>query len=240
VAFAYEHGFVQPSATIKRDLGLKLMRCRHDLFVHLWKGRCDFTGVIESPLLHFMANFNFAEAEARGFKWDFKVDEATVLGYIGQCMAWIRLTWLQEPNGGFNGVEYWAKKVLVFDSAAEDWAAERIVGYKGEDLFKVFTARRDADPESEEYKMAEKTVWRLLTKSALQKITHGKDLTHDIHCGALMDLPENEGKDQEPGTFGELLRYGSVHFEQTRERIAYVDAVVVDPKFVIHKGLLEP
>ena len=216
------------------------MHCRHDLFVHLWEGRCDFTGVIQSPLINFMQNFNFAEAEARGFKWDFKVDEATVLGYIGQCVAWIRLTWLQEPNGGFHGVDYWAKKVLVFDSAAEDWAAEQIVGYKGGDLFKVFTTSRDADPESEEYKKAEKTAWRLLTKSTMQKITHGKGLTHDMHCGALMDLPENEGKDQEPGTFGELLRYGSVHFEQRRERIAYVDAVVVDPKFIIHKGLLEP
>jgi hypothetical protein len=54
-----------------------------------------------------------------------------------------------------------------------------------------------------------------------------------------MDLPENEGKDQEPGTFGELLRYGSVHLEQTRESIVYVDAVNVEEKFVIRKGLFE-
>jgi hypothetical protein len=68
-----------------------------------------------------MQDFNFAKSEAQGFKWDFKVDEQTVLGYIGQCVAWIRLTWLQEPNGGFDGVHYWANKVLLFDSGPEDW-----------------------------------------------------------------------------------------------------------------------
>jgi hypothetical protein len=186
-----------------------------------------------------MQNFKFSEAEARGFKWDFKVDEQTVLGYIGQCVAWIRLSWLQEPDGGFDGVEYWAKKVLLFDVGPEDWAAEQIVGYKGEDLFKVFTTRRDANQESEEYKKAHETAWRLLTKSTLQKITHGKGLTHSAHCGVWLDLSENEGRDQEPGTFGELLRYGSVHLEQTRESIIYVEPVMVAPEFVIQKGLFE-
>lgn len=186
-----------------------------------------------------MQNFKFSASEARGFKWDFKVDEATVLGYIGQCVAWIRLTWLQEPNGGFDGVDYWAKKVLLFDVGSEDWAAEQIVGYKGEDLFKVFTTKRDVDTESETYKKAEETAWRLLTKSTMQKITHGKGLTHSVHAGVLFELPENEGSDQIPGTFGELLRYGSVHFEQTRESIAYVEPIMVDSSFIIHKGLTE-
>jgi hypothetical protein len=136
-------------------------------------------------------------------------------------------------------VEYWAKTVLLFDVAQEGFGAEQIVGYKGEDLFKVFTTRRDAAPDSEEFKKAEEATWTLLTKSSWQKITHGKGLTHSLHCGALLDLAENEGVDQDPGTFGELLRYGSVHLEQTRENIAYVDPIVVDPKFVIHRGLLE-
>jgi hypothetical protein len=174
-----------------------------------------------------------------GFKWDFKVDEQTVLAYVGQCVAWIRLTWLQEPDGGFDGVDYWAKKVLLIDVGSEDWAAEQIIGYNGEDLFRVFTTKMDADRESEKYKTAEKTVWRLLTKSTMQKIAHGKGLTYSVSCGILLDLPENEGKDQEAGTFGELLRYGSVHLEQTRESIVYAAPVMVAPEFVIRKGLLE-
>jgi hypothetical protein len=211
----------------------------HDLFVHLWKDRTDYTGVIQNPLITFMKDFKFAEAEARGFKWDFKVDEQTVLGYIGQCVAWIRLTWLEEPNGGFDGREYYKNHVLLFDVLPEDWAAEQIVGYKGEDIFKIFTTRLDADPESEEYKTAEQVVWRLLTKSTMQKITHGKGLTLSMSCGTLLDEHDEQGSDQAPGTFGELLRYGSVHFEQIREQIEYVEPILVADELVIRKGMLE-
>jgi hypothetical protein len=207
--------------------------------MHLWKGRTDFTDVIKSPLIGFLQDFKFEKAQEMGFKWDFKVDEQTVLAYIGQIVAWIRLTWIQEPDGGFDGVDYWAKKVLLIDVRSEDWAAEQIIGYNGEDLFRIFTTKMDADCESESYKTAEKTVWRLLTRSTMQKIVHGKGLTHSLSCGTLLDLPENEGKDQEAGTFGELLRYGSVHLEQTRESIVYAAPVTVAPEFVIRKGLLE-
>jgi len=207
--------------------------------MHLWKGRTDFVGVIQSPLIAFMKDFKFAEAQDRGFNWDYSVDEQTMLGYIGQCVAWIRVTWLQEPDSGFDGVDYWAKKVLLWDVLPEHWAAEQAVGFKGEDLLKLFTTRLDADKDSDEYKQAETTVWRLLTESTLQKVTHGKGLTHSLHLGALLDQPENEGRDTEAGTFGELLRYGSVHLEQTRDRIRYVEPVAVASELVIRKGLLE-
>lgn len=72
----------------------------------------------------------------------------------------------------------------------------------------------------------------------MQKITHGKGLTRTEALGVILDREENEGKDIEPGTFAELLRYGSVHFEQTREEINYV--VAPKPEMVIKKGLLEP
>lgn len=213
---------------------------RHELFIHLWDGRDEHTGLSASPLIGFVANLSFEKVHERGFKWEYKVDELFVLGYVGQVIAWIRLAWLKEPNGGFDGVEYHAQKVLYFDSLPEDWAAEMILGFKGEDLLNALNMSRGADQETEGYKKAYEAVWTMLTKSSLQKITHGKGLTHDMHCGALLDLPENEGKDTEAGTFGELLRYGSVHFEQTRESIEYVEALKPDPKQVIHKGLTEP
>ncbi|KAF2032211.1 hypothetical protein EK21DRAFT_61490 [Setomelanomma holmii] len=212
----------------------------HTVFVHFWKTQTDFTGILASPLINFLKFVKFSDSEARGFKWDFKVDESTVIGYVGQVIAWMRLTWLREPGAdGFDGYAYWANQILLFDSGAEDWAAERIVGYKGADLLSVFTTKLDADSESEAYKKAEETVWRLLTHSSMQKITHGKGLTHSAHCRTLLNLPENEGKDQEKGTFGELLRWGSVCLEQTRERIEYVEPVLVAEENIIRKGVLE-
>ncbi len=213
----------------------------HDLFIHLWKGHDEFTDIIQNPLLAFVKDFKFAEGHARGFKWEFQVDEATLLGYITQVVAWIRLTWVQEPGpDGFNGLDYWCNKVLLFDVAQEDWAAEFIVGFDGIDLFNVFTTRLDADPSSAEYQAAEKVTWRLLTQSTMQKITHGKELCTTTQCGAYLDMPENEGRDAAPGMFGELLRYGATHFQQTRRVVSYVEAPRPEEKDVIHKGIYEP
>lgn len=85
---------------------------------------------------------------------------------------------------------------------------------------------------------AYKITWRLLTHSGMQKITHAKNLTKGLSLGILWEAMENGGKDVEPGTFAELLRYGSVHFEQEREVIQYVKAEM--PTYRIRKGLLEP
>ncbi len=145
---------------------------------------------------------------------------------------------LEDPTDGFNGAEYYENKVLLFDSLSEDWGAEETIGFVGQDLFDVLATRRDVDTESEEYRKAYETVWRLLTRSSMQKITHGKNLIKDLALGILWDMEENEGKDMASGTFAELLRYGSVHFEQEREEIKYVKAQ--RPAHTIKKGLLEP
>jgi hypothetical protein len=211
---------------------------RHDIFVHLWRNRNNPGGIIEDPLVAFGKEFKFEESEASNFHWDFKVEPVVVMNYISQVLAWLRLCMLEDPNDGFNGAEYFGEKILLFDSLAEDWGAEATVGFTGQDLFNFLATKRDADPESEEHKLAYKATWRLLARSSMQKITHGKALTKSPALGILWDMPENEGKDVEPGTFAELLRYGSVYYEQDREEIKYVKAE--KPEYRIKKGLLEP
>lgn len=195
-------------------------------------------GIVSNPLVAFAYEVKFENSQAGGFHWQFKVDPLTVMGYIGQVLAWMRVCMLEEPNGGFDGAEYYEKKVLLFDSLTEDWGAEATIGFFGQDLFDVLATRLDADPTSPQYQKAHKTIWRLLTKSSMQKITHGKNLTQDPALGILWDREENEGADKAPGTFAELLRYGSVHFEQERKAIDYVEAK--KPERIIKKGLLEP
>ncbi|KAH6722724.1 hypothetical protein BKA61DRAFT_507564 [Leptodontidium sp. MPI-SDFR-AT-0119] len=211
----------------------------HDIFIHMWEGQTSSTNIIQHPLAAIGATINFEESEAKGFKWEFKVGPQFVAGYIAQVLAWMRLSALEEPNG-FNGREYAAKNILLFDALDEDWGAETVVGFQGQSLFDALATKfgPDADQESEEYKLAYKNAWRILTKSSMQKITHGKNLTKTPALGILWDQKENEGKDVEPGTFAELLRYGSVHFEQTRDSIHYVKGE--KPELIIKKGILEP
>ncbi|KAL7949482.1 hypothetical protein V8C42DRAFT_311026 [Trichoderma barbatum] len=80
----------------------------------------------------------------------------------------------------------------------------------GQKMFDLLSLKRDIDPESEEYKKAYELVWRLLSKSSMQKITPAKNMTHYVHLRTLWD--EDPGKDCEEGTFAELLRHGTVRF----------------------------
>lgn len=194
--------------------------------------------MLENPLVSFGKEVKFEDSQAKNYHWEFKVEPLTVMEYIGQVLAWLRLCMLEEPNDRFNGAEYYENKVLLFDSLSEDWGAEATIGFSGQDLFDVLATKRDADPESKEFRTAHKTIWRLLTRSSMQKITHGKNLTKSPALGILWDMKENEGKDVAPGTFAELLRYGSVRYEQEREEIEYVKAQ--KPEHRIKKGLLEP
>lgn len=200
--------------------------------------RTNPNGILENPLVSFGKEVKFEDSQAMNFHWEFKVEPQTVMEYIGQVLAWLRLCMLEEPNGGFNGAEYYENNILLFDSLSEDWGAEATIGFSGQDLFDVLETKLDAAPESKEYQTAYKTVWRLLTRSSMQKISHGKHLTKGLSLGVLWDMEENDGKDLAPGTFSELLRYGSVHFEQERTEIKYVKAQ--KPEHTIQKGLLEP
>ncbi|KIX03860.1 uncharacterized protein Z518_07413 [Rhinocladiella mackenziei CBS 650.93] len=210
----------------------------HDLFVYLWKDRQNHEGIFQSPLVAFALNQSFDESRQSNFHWDFKVEPQMVLEYISQVLSWSRLCMLEDAGDGFSGVDYWQRHVLPFSALHECWRAEKTIGFGGPLLFNALATKLDADPNSEEYKTAYKLVWQLLTKSSLQKITHGKNLTLTPACGALWEEEGNENKDHEPGTFAELLRYGTIHFEQTRESIEMIEAE--RPKVTMKKSLLEP
>lgn len=235
---AWMYGVTMANHFVASRKGDPFIKHWHDLFIHLWRGKTDHEGIIADPLVGFAKDIDFSQSQARGFAWDFKVEPVVVMNYIGQVMSWLRVAMLEEPNGGFNGREYLFEHCLWFDSLVEDWAAEDTIGYAGQALFDALACSTMADPQSEEYKKAYKTIWRLLTRASMQKITHGKALTKTPACGVLLDSPGNEDMDLKKGTFFELLRYGQTHFEQTREEIVYIKAE--KPELVLKKRLLEP
>ncbi|EEQ86131.1 capsule polysaccharide biosynthesis protein [Blastomyces dermatitidis ER-3] len=208
----------------------------HDLFVHLWGNRTSHAGMASSPLLSYAAQLDLTAAAQNGYQFEFSVDAMTVLEYITQVLCWGRLCRLEDAGDGFSCADYAADNILWFDSLKEDWALETIVGFRGQNAFDALSTRLDVDPESEEYKTAYKAVWRVLTHSSMQKVSHAKKLSPSPGLGYLWD--DKDGADCEPGTFGELLRYGSVYFEQTRESIAIVQ--LEKRKDTFRKGVFEP
>lgn len=158
--------------------------------------------------------------------------------YIAQVICWQRLCMLEDAGDGFSCSDYWQTHIFCWDVLSENWGGDLTVGFDnaGQKMYDLLSLKRDIDPNSKEYKKAYELVWRILTKSSLQKITHGKNLTHSVHLGTLWD--ENPGKDNEEGTFVELLRYGTVRFRQTRETIVRKEATKA--KLLLKKGVLEP
>lgn len=134
-----------------------------------------------------MKDFNFEDTRAHNYHWEFNVDRRVVSEYISQIIAWTRLCLLEDTGDGFSGIEYWQKHVLLFDALAEDWSAEATIGFDGQDLFDVLATKCDVDPQSEAFQKAYGCVWRMLTRSSMQKVTHGKDLTATLHLGTLWD-----------------------------------------------------
>ncbi|KAF7333850.1 Capsule polysaccharide biosynthesis [Mycena venus] len=210
----------------------------HDLFTYVWKGRTNHEGLLENPLLSLGWETISAVPPGRE-TWEFKVDMKTVMEYVTQILCWTRLTMLEDAGDGFSCTDYWQKHVLCFDALQENWGAEAIVGFAsgGQGILEPLSMQRDGDKSSEKYKKAEELVWRMLTSSSMQKIAHGKGIVKTTALGVLWEMEENEGKDREPGTFAELLRYGSVHFRQTRESIGTMEAEKSSK--TLKKGVLE-
>lgn len=203
----------------------------------MWKGRTNYSGLIEHPLLQWATAVSLDEGKEADFNWNFKVDSTTVFEYIAQIVCWNRMTFLEDVGDGFSCADYWENNVLAIRVIDENWGAESMVGFDGQKLFDLLALRLDSDPAAPEYAEATKLVWRLLTKSSMQKVVHGKGLTNDIMLGTLWDLPENKTADCAPGTFAWLLRQGPLHLRQTRESIEVMPAAPVPARW--KKGLLE-
>lgn len=200
----------------------------HELFVHFWRdGRQNYKGILSDPLLEFATNLDFSGNEQANYHWDFNVDPITVFEYISQNLAWLRLTMLDTPIPDtepptITYAAYWQTRIFCFDPLHESWGAESTIGFKGQDLYDCLGLSTTSDPSTPEFRKAQNLVYRLLSKSSIQKITHGKNLTASKHLGVLWD--EHEGSDIERGTFAEVLRYASTHLEQTRREIVRIEA----------------
>ena len=151
---------------------------------------------------------------------------------------------LEDTGDGFSGVDYWMKHIYLFDAVRETVGGETMVGFDQERMFRYLTMERDslsasAKPMAEhDYESAKDFTWYLLTSASMLKISRGPGLSHQKGLGAVLDEPENRNKHCEPGTFFELLRFGSLHFKQTRDGIVTVKPS--QPSITLKKGLTEP
>ncbi|KAL2839881.1 hypothetical protein BJX68DRAFT_258711 [Aspergillus pseudodeflectus] len=182
-----------------------------DPFITRWH-QLVLHGMCHSPLFEFAMNLlDYSALAEMGYNWDWDV---------------------QPPRR----INYARNNILWTDVLSENWGFEKEIGFVGQDPYDLLATRRDADPNSEEYKKAHRLVWDFLSQCSMQKSTHSKNLIKKPAPGVLWD--HYDGKDIEPGTFAELFRDGTVHFRQTREAIRFVEPEF--PEQTMLKGVLEP
>jgi hypothetical protein len=239
VAVTSIHEDIIQNAFFAARKGDPFIRRWHELFVHLWStpaSRTNFVGLRDSPLLECLNGVPFPVPPI-GLKVETKVFEE----YITQIFCWMRMCRLSAPDreeGNFDGNKYWRNKVLVVSMLQEGWGAEGVCGFDGKRIFSLLSLNVEpARPDDPDYQDATKLVWRILTKSSLQKVYNGKELLLEPALGAWFSRPENLGKDCEPGTFAGLLRYGAEHFEQ--KRVGVTAAQPLEIKDLPKKGYLE-
>jgi hypothetical protein len=161
----------------------------------------------------------------------------TVMDYITLLLCWQRLCMLEDAGSGFSCAGYWMEHIFVVDALREGMGGDTMAGFQAEKMYRYLTMKRDA-LDTPDYQLAYELIWFMLTESSMLKIVHGKGLAHTKCLGTLLDEEKADGRSYERGTFFELLRYGSVHFKQTRDNVRVVEQW--KPKVTLKKGLLEP
>jgi len=171
---------------------------------------------------------------------DWAVPPVTIMEYITQSIAWVRLTMLEEAGDEFSCVDYWMNNILVLDCSTEAWPLEMALGFDsgGDMQHELLSLRLEGDKISEMYKKAKALVYSSLANSSMIKISRGGKTVIKDRLGLVWDKPENADADHAEGTFAGLLRFGTVNFRQKRQSVARVE--VQRPQMTMKKGVLEP
>ncbi|KAK3682875.1 hypothetical protein B0T22DRAFT_445042 [Podospora appendiculata] len=185
----------------------------HQIYLEVWKGATSTKGFSQHRLLRHLPKYEPPTTAGRMPPFQY----AAFVDYMGQVFALERLRHLRDPSRDWDGLDYFANRVLMYDCSTEVYWAQRLTGWDGRKQFELLSRQRDGgDVESEAYKEAEAFVQGILDTSATMKISHGLAVPGREYLASLWDLPENRDKDREPGTFAAHLRWASEHLEQTR------------------------
>ncbi|KAI0971983.1 hypothetical protein F4678DRAFT_430768 [Xylaria arbuscula] len=186
----------------------------HNSYKELWRGRTNATGFHKLPLVQ---DVGLAEGMS---DWNFKDKVLEMSDYVAQMLLGDRTKNLLDVSSGWNGREFWENKVFMVEGIENGILGAIRTDYDGHKQVELFTTPLD-DPDEDKRKAAEAFVIEVLEKSHMYKVYHNSAGGQPA-LGDLVKIDGFKDADHRPGTFGELYRYGTVHWEPTRavERLA--------------------
>ncbi|OTA68765.1 hypothetical protein K449DRAFT_387084 [Hypoxylon sp. EC38] len=181
----------------------------HNGYKELWKGRTNANDFNKLPLIQ---DIGLAEGMA---DWNFEDQVREMSDYVAHMLIADRTRNLLDLETGWNGREFFENKVFMVEGILNGVLGAIKTDYDGHKQVEIFTTSLD-DTDATRREAAEAFVIEMLEKSHMYKVYHNSA----GGIPALGDLVKKKGfqdADHRPGTFGELYRYGTVHWESTRE-----------------------
>lgn len=189
--------------------GCAFIKNWHDCYKELWKGRTNADGFNDLSLIK---DIGLAEGMA---DWDMKDKIREMSDYVAHMLIGDRTRNLLDVSSGWNGRNFFETKVFMVEGIQNGILGAIMTNFDGYKQAELFTTSLD-EPDEMKRQAAEDFVVAMLEKSHMYKVYHNS-------AGgppALGDLVKKEGfrdLDHRPGTFGEMYRYGTVHWHSKRE-----------------------
>ncbi|KAI1778450.1 hypothetical protein F4818DRAFT_438609 [Hypoxylon cercidicola] len=189
----------------------------HDCYKELWKGQTNADGFHKLPLVE---DIGLAEGMA---DWNFQDKVREMSDYVAHMLIADRTRNLLDVSTRWNGREFFENKVFMVEGILNGVLGAIKTGYDGAKQVELFTTSLD-EPDVAKRQAAEAFVIEMIEKSHMYKVYHNSA----GGLPALGDLVKKKSfrdADHRPGTFGEMYRYGTVHWESTRG----VDRLIPQP-----------
>ncbi|KAI0837676.1 hypothetical protein F5Y06DRAFT_297536 [Hypoxylon sp. FL0890] len=189
--------------------GCIFIRNWHNGYKSLWKGRTNANGFHKLPLVQ---DIGLAEGMA---DWHFEDKVREMSDYVAHMLIADRTRNLLDLETGWDGRKFFENKVFMVEGILNGVLGAIKTDYDGHKQVELFTTPLN-ETDAIKRQRAEAFVIEMLEKSHMYKVYHNSA----GGLPALGDLVKKEGfrdADHRPGTFGELYRYGTVHWEPTRE-----------------------
>lgn len=204
----------------------------HDIFLKMWEsGVTNTTNFHKHPLVNHLPIWESPSPV---------VSREHLADYVAHFLCLDRLRKLVDTKDGFNGAEYFAKRIFFTDALKEVYLLQVSLEWSGQRQYDLMALPRTGDGavKDERWQQAEDHINTLVANSSVMKLSHGPaGMWGGPTLAHLWDMGENADADIVPGSFGEYLRYASVHYDQTRKVLPLPDAPVCED--LIHAGLLE-
>lgn len=193
----------------------------HDIYLSLWDpNTTNANGFHKHPLLaHIKAIETPSDRVIEDPEMITAVD--VMLDYLAHFLCLERLRGLSDPNDGFDGAEYFATKIFLAPAMQELFALQPLTKWSGIEQNNLFRIRLD-DPKDEIWQKANAYVRDAFANQSAIKVSRGPKNPKLVCLAELWDKEEFLDADHREGTFASYLRYGSIHYDQTRDLIPMV------------------